>query len=26
VVKGTVTYTGVAEAFDLKYVPIDTLL
>jgi len=26
VVNGKVTYTGVAEAFDLKYVPIDTLL
>ena len=26
VVKGKVTYAGVAEAFDLKYVPIDTLL
>ena len=26
VVKGKVTYVGVAEAFELKYVPIDTLL
>jgi len=26
VVKGKVTYAGVAEAFDLEYVPIDTLL
>jgi alanine dehydrogenase len=26
VVNGKVTYAGVAEAFDLKYVPIDTLL
>jgi alanine dehydrogenase len=26
VIKGKVTYQGVAEAFDLKYTPIDTLL
>ena len=26
VVKGKVTYKGVAEAFGLKYTPIDTLL
>jgi alanine dehydrogenase len=26
VIKGKITYKGVAEAFDLKYVPIDELL
>jgi alanine dehydrogenase len=26
VVKGKVTYKGVAEAFDLEYVPVDSLL
>jgi alanine dehydrogenase len=26
VIKGNVTYRGVADAFDLEYVPIDDLL